>query len=429
VRANLALTHLGVVEVSIGRAGVSAGGNLLQFRHYTNLFTSGLTLTDEEARGAVDEWVGGIGALGLKSVGVAVEAVPIAVSHELPGLAMGYGIRFRTLSRAGVNGGWLDLLLTGTGENRSIPLNGEFAVMATTEISVAAATTVNDGALALGVSPKLILGNEFIDATLRSTAHVADAAIVHEFEYRVRAAGGLSSDLVDEIDLFSSDIFGGGPFRPRVLSTTGLGAGLDAGLTFLPSPGFRLSASVTDLGFVRWSADAQSIEPLEDRFTFQGLELDIDRVRDEYGGDVGEYFVSTIDSLASGTYDRVDKNYGAFVTALPTAVHFGAAWVSPAGRLVVAGGTSTPIAPSAVQVATPPELHAGIEYTLGGRVRVPVRAGLFVGGSSALTLGFGLGLHTPRYDIDVGLAASPRTDIMGAGGRYTAAVSAVTFRF
>jgi hypothetical protein len=370
-----------LVEVVIGQACVSVGGNLLQFRHYNTLFTGGRTLSDEEAQRVVDDWFGGIGALGLKSAGVAVEAVPAAVVHEVAGLTMGYGIRLRTLSRVGINGGWLDLLLSGTGEDRSIPLHGELGVMATTEISVAVARMARDGALAIGVSPKLILGNEFIDATLRSTAHVANDAIAHDFEYRVRAAGGLSADLVDEIDFFSSGVFAGGPFRPRVPPTTGLGAGIDAGVTFLPSPGIKLSASVTDLGFVRWSSDAQSIEPLGDRFTFQGLEFDIDRVRDEFGGDVGKYFVSTIDSLASGAYDRVDRTYGAFLATLPTTVHFGASWVSPAGRLVVAGGTSTPITPSTVQISTPPEIHAGLEYTLGDRVRVPLRAGLFLGGS------------------------------------------------
>ncbi|MDX1740213.1 MAG: DUF5723 family protein [Rhodothermales bacterium] len=427
--ANLALDRIGLIEMSIGHVGVSAGGNLLQFKHYNDLFTSGRTISDAEARNVVDQWFDGAESADLKRVGLAAETVPIAVTHETNNLILGYGLRFRSLGTVGINGGWLDLLLSGTGDNRSLPLHGEFAMMSMTEISVAGARMLNSGDLAIGFAPKIILGNEFVDARLRSTAHITDDAIVHDFDYRVRAAGGLSREFVDGFDLFSSDVFSGGPFRPSFLSTTGVGLGLDFGVTFLPSPGLRLSASITDAGFVRWSGDAQRIEPLSDQFSFVGLEFDIDRVRDEYGGDIGEYFISTVDSLASGTYDQVDRKYGAFFSGLPTAIHFGAAWIAPGGRLVLAGGTSTPVTSSVVQVSTPPELHVGAEYSLGGTVRVPIRAGLFVGGSSALTLGFGFGLHTPRYDVDIGLAASPRTDIVGSGGRYTAAVSAVTLRF
>jgi hypothetical protein len=427
--ANIALEKTGLIEVSIGHAGISAGGNLLQFRHYNDLFTSGRTITDGEARNVVDQWFDGVESIGLKRVGVGAEAIPIAVTHDTGDLVLGYGLRFRSLGSIGINGGWLDLLLTGTGENRSVPLHGEVAIVSMTEISVAGARVLNDGALLVGIAPKIILGDEFFDARLRSTAQILDDAIVHDFEYNVRAAGGISRDVVEEFDLFSSGVLSGRPYRPRFLSTTGVGVGFDFGVTLLPSPSLRLSASITDAGFVRWSGDAQNITPLAEQFSFVGLELDLDRVRDEYDGDLGEYFVSTVDSLASGTYDRVRKDYGAFVATLPTAVHFGAAWVSPDGRLVVAGGTSTPVTSSVVQVSMPPELHVGAEYSVGGRVRVPVRAGVFVGGSSALTFGFGFGLHTPHYDVDLGLAASPRTDIVGSGGRYTAAVSAVTLRF
>ena len=427
--ANLALDRNGKVAIFLGHAGISTGGNLLQFRHYNELFTRGQTISDAEARAVVDEWFDGAESVGLKSVGLSAEAIPLAVTHRVDELVVGYAVRFRSLASIGVNGGWLDLLLSGTGQNRSLPLNGEFAIMATTEIAVAGAKTFRDGRLAIGITPRLILGNEFADARLRSTADITDIAIVHDFDYSVRAAGGLSSDVVDGFDLFSSDVLTGGPFRPRLTGTTGVGVGMDVGVTFLPSPRLRLSASITDAGLVRWTSDAQSIKPTSNTFSFEGLELDLDRVKDEFDGDLGEYFISTIDSIATGTYDQVAKTYGAFSATLPTTIHFGAAWVSENGRLVVAGGTSAPVTASVVHVAAPPELHAGLEFSPGGRVRVPLRTGVFVGGSAALTVGFGFGIHSPRFDLDIGLAVSPRSDLVSRGGRYTAAVSAVTLRF
>ena len=51
--ANLVLDAEGSTEVSVGGAGVSAGGSLLQFQYYNDLFTRGTTLTDTEARAVV----------------------------------------------------------------------------------------------------------------------------------------------------------------------------------------------------------------------------------------------------------------------------------------------------------------------------------------------------------------------------------------
>jgi hypothetical protein len=74
-------------------------------------------------------------------------------------------------------------------------------------------------------------------------------------------------------------------------------------------------------------------------------------------------------------------------------------------------------------------LYAGAEYRLGGRFAIPVRTGVRVGGAGALTVGFGFGIHTPIYDLDISLAATPKTDVLGAGGRYMIGLSLGTFRF
>ncbi|MBT8401580.1 MAG: hypothetical protein KJO98_13970 [Rhodothermia bacterium] len=425
--ANVALNPYAGVEISTGRASVGAGGNLLQFKFYNDVFTSGELLSDEDVQSVLLEWFGGADSGLLRSATVSAEAVPLAVIHSIGGATLAYSMRMRNLSSVSLNGGWIDLLLSGTGTDRVIPLHGQFGVMSLTEFGVTYARKLPAG-VAIGATPKLIFGNDFVESRLRSTATVTDAAITHDFDYQVRAAGGISSDVVDRIDLFSADILGGSTFSPALLSSAGFGFGLDAGATFQASTRIRLAASVTDVGYVRWSSAAQTIRPAQTSFTFDGLVLDIDRVRDEFDGNVGDFFLTTVDSLASQAYDDVEREYSAFTAPLPTTLHLGAALTTAGGRATLTGGASAPLFASPVRPSTLPDVHLGAQYALGGKVSVPLRAGVLLGGSSAITFSFGFGVHSPRFDFDIGLAATPRSDLMGAGARYAAAVSAITVR-
>ncbi len=424
--ANIAST-LGT-EISSGRATLSAGGNLLQFRFYNDVFTSGANVSDAEARGVLDAWFGGAESGLMRSATIAADAVPIAVVHRFGSGVLAYSVRMRSQTSVSLNGGWLDLLLTGTRENREIPLDGSFGIMSSTEFAVSYARTLDDQRLSVGVTPKLIFGSDFTDARLQSTAIVSDTSITHVFDYRVRAAGGLSRDLVDHVDFFSSDVLGGGSFSPALFSNAGTGAGMDFGVSYQVSPGVVVAASLTDIGFIRWSSSAQTIVPAQSAFTFDGLELDIADLRNRYGGNVGDYFLSTIDSLASAAYDSVARSNGPITTGLPASMHLGASWRSEDGRLTVAGGSSAPLFASPVRPSTFPQVHVGAEYQIGGALRVPVRAGVRVGGASAMTLSFGFGIHTRHYDFDIGVAASPRSDFVGDGARFMAGVSAITVR-
>ena len=134
-----------------------------------------------------------------------------------------------------------------------------------------------------------------------------------------------------------------------------------------------------------------------------------------------------MDSLARQAYSTVNRAKGSFTAPLPTAAHLGAAFYP--GKATLTVGTSMGLNEAPGNLSRVPSLYAGAEYRLGGRFALPVRTGVRVGGQGALTLGFGFGLHTPLYDFDLSFAATPKTDIMGAGGRYMLALSLGTFRF
>ncbi|MDX1430195.1 MAG: hypothetical protein R3282_07905, partial [Rhodothermales bacterium] len=71
--ANLALQQHNRVEISTGRAMISAGGDLLQFRFYNDVFTSGETLTDDQVREVLGDWFGGADSGLLRSASAAAE--------------------------------------------------------------------------------------------------------------------------------------------------------------------------------------------------------------------------------------------------------------------------------------------------------------------------------------------------------------------
>ncbi len=100
-------------------------------------------------------------------------------------------------------------------------------------------------------------------------------SLVHRFDYTARAAGPLSTGLFDTFNAFNDDpvdeVVGGSS------GIAGVGGGLDLGATYTVRPGLLVSASITDLGRITWTQDAQTVTPVKDVFRFEGVTLDSDR--------------------------------------------------------------------------------------------------------------------------------------------------------
>jgi hypothetical protein len=213
------------------------------------------------------------------------------------------------------------------------------------------------------------------------------------------------------------------------MSVAGLGFGTDLGLEYKYSETMNVAASLTDLGFVRWTKHAARRTPAKSEFVFEGIELDPQTVRSQFGGNIGEYLESKLDSLAREAYEETIRIDGAFSSPLPAALHAGASWQFLDGKARLAAASSVALNGQPGNTSRNPSLHLGGEYRVGGRVALPLRGGIQVGGSGALMLGFGFGLHAGAYALDIGVAGTPYSNIVGGGGRYTLAVSAATVRF
>ena len=407
----------------------SLGGDLLQFNHYEDTFgeQSG-TLTDAEEAAVLDEWFGG----DPRSVTTYAEAVPFSITYQPSGKqwAFGVGLRSRTISEVETNRGAFDLFLVGADSNRTVPLNGRHRAFNTVDLTGSFSYAFESIPLSVGLSPRLIFGTNYADGTLDSEVTMTDSVLVHRFDYTARAAGSLSRDLHDTFDAFSGSPFGdtSGGIGSDV---AGIGIGVDLGATyavgsdlFVSGSDLFVSLSLTDLGIVQWSRDAQTVTPENNEFRFEGVELDLDRLEEEYDNDVGEYFKDQVDSLAQDAYEDVQRDRSSFSTGLPTALHLGSTWVLD--QLTLTGGATVGLNSDAGAVSTTPAVHLGGEYQVGP---IPLRAGVRLGGPQAVTLAGGIGVDVRSFRFDLGVSGSPSTSTLGSGGRYSVSLSLATVRF
>lgn len=420
--------HLGVessastLEIRLLDVRTYTGGDLLQFDRYRDTFgaRSG-TLTDTEEGKVLDKWFGG----GQRVVDTYTEVVPFALTYQPRGKqwAFGVGLRARVLSEVETDRGLFDLFLVGADSNRTVPVNGRYRGSSTIDLTGTFSYSFESIPLSIGISPRLIVGTQYADGTLNSEVTVSDSVLTHQFDYTARAAGPPSREIYDTFNAFGTNPLGGvsGEFGGTV---AGIGAGVDLGVTYEVQSGFFVSASLTDLGGIQWNRDAQTVTSANDEFRFEGVSLNLDRLRNEFDGDVGRYVEHQVDSLAQAAYQDVERDRSSFTVGLPTAVHVNSTWTQ--GSLTLNGGATVGLNSRVGAVSPTPAAHLGGELRLGP---IPLRAGVRLGGPQAVTLAGGIGVDAGGYRFDVGISATPSTSTLGSGGRYAVGVSLATVRF
>ena len=432
--ANLWLDERGSrVVISVGNVQAFGGGDLLQFGYYTDSFTQGRNLNSAEVQSILDDWLGAVDSGYIRNVGVSAEAVPLAVAFRGYGWGAGIGVRTRAHTKTGFSRGLFDLILVGTDQEGSFPVNLDIRSAVTTEIAVGFSKYFPQYNLAVGVTPKYILGLNYARTSMNSTVDLGpDGSITHTFDYTIQAAGNYNQDIGDAINLFESTGFLvdadpsdlDSPFD----AISGSGLGFDFGASYELTKNVMVSASFTDIGYVRWTKNADAVSPTGTAFEFDGLDLDLDRIDEEFDGDFGAYIEDYFETLIDDAYDEVERTEGDFTTYMPAAFHAGGTWHAMKGLFVVNAGTSIGLNKAAGNLSRRPSLYLGGEFHPGRRFSFPIRTGVRVGGNGALTMGFGFGIQTPVYDFSIGLAGTPKSTLLGGGARYMVGVSALTFR-
>ena len=431
--ANLWLDERGSRFVmTLGSVQAFGGGSLVQFSHYNDSFTQGNELTTADMRAVLDDWMGPLDSGKIRSLGVHAEVVPLAIAFRGYGWGGGFAIRTRTYNKIGFSRGLFDLLLVGTNQDGTFPVNVDIRSLATTELSFAFSKMFSRQRLSVGIAPKVVLGLNYAQTTMDSDVILNDGAITHNFDYQIQVAGNFNKDIGDAVNLFESSGFltDADPynFDDPFSAIAGKGLGIDFGATYELQQNLVVAASFTDIGYVNWTKNADAVSPSGTAFEFNGLDLDLDRVDEEYDGDYGAYIEDYFNGLVEDAYEEVTRRKGSFKSSLPAAFHAGGSWHVKRGLFVVNAGTSIGLNKAAGNLSRKPSLHLGAELHPGRRFSFPIRTGVRVGGGGALTLGFGFGIQTPVYDLSIGVAATPNSTLMGGGGRYAVGLSLATFR-
>lgn len=408
------------VELRLLDVRTYAGGGLFQFDHYNQTLASGRSLSRAQVDRQLDAWFGDRPRRGATYTAF----VPVAFAYRPRGAqwAIGGGVRVRGVSETSVSRGLVDLVLRGTGTNRTLPVNGRYTAFSSVDVTGAFSYTFSSISLSVGIAPRIIFGSGFADGTLRSTVEIEKEAVTHTFDYTARAAGPISAEVYDTFNVFGATFLADGATYEA--DVNGLGGGVDLGVTYEARPGLFLSMSVTDLGAVQWSGSPQTVTPVNNEFRFEGVELSLERLENEFDGAVFDYFEHQVDSLAQAAYRDVDRDRSTFSTRLPTAVHVNGTWTQ--GRYTLNGGATLGLRDEAGAISSSPAAYGGGEVRLGP---VPLRVGVRVGGDNAVTVAGGIGLHVGGYRFDVGASVTPSTSTLGAGARYALGMSVATVRF
>lgn len=173
--------------------------------------------------------------------------------------------------------------------------------------------------------------------------------------------------------------------KDLVLKPAGTGLGFDFGVSAEVFQALRLGLSITDIGKVTWNKSPQAIAGTGG-FDVTGIDAK-DSVQNAFKG---------------RTYDTTS-----FTSALPTAMHIGAAFqVDKApfvskfpGQLLLAADIHFGFNEEPGNTKTP-QFALAAEYRPVGAL--PIRTGISLGGREGFLWSLGFGINTPVWDLDLG---------------------------
>ncbi|HZL76346.1 MAG TPA: DUF5723 family protein [Bacteroidales bacterium] len=181
--------------------------------------------------------------------------------------------------------------------------------------------------LRLGIKPKMLLGiaaasienNSLNIAVNNDYTHTLNADMVVNFSAPVivKTSG---QNTLDTIYFDDSRFKTGKDILNYLLSTKNIGFGVDIGGEYSFSDRLKVSAAITDIGYIKWKRDLSNVKA-RSTFTFSGVNL-----LDVYNGTM------TFDSLGKELLDSLKKSFyltnapAPFTTTLPIGVTLGGSY-------------------------------------------------------------------------------------------------------
>ncbi len=176
----------------------------------------------------------------------------------------------------------MEFLLIGNEDGRTYDLSDVgFESLQYAEIGLNISRNFNDR-LQIGIRPKYLAGLATISPVNNNTSlytSTEEWVLTADYQARVAATGvtiPVDEDGLIDFDgefLFDSTMFSPAGLRKIVSSNWGLG--IDIGVHFKPIEKIQISASVIDLGYIKWRENTQ-VTSLNGSFVFNGLEQTLD---------------------------------------------------------------------------------------------------------------------------------------------------------
>ncbi|TVR33228.1 MAG: hypothetical protein EA390_04185 [Balneolaceae bacterium] len=280
----------------------------------------------------------------------------------------------------------------------------------------------------VGIAPKIVLSGPYLDAEYLNRYRYNEdmSGWIRQTEYSQKGSGHFSDprfnpqqnqQFTDTPQASLSDL----------LKPTGIGMGLDLGITYLITFGsdlsvlrredmpteksLRISFSITDLGAIYHYRDAEEFSApfLEEDAAEPGSLSDL-----YFQGAPNEH-ISFLSQFSDSPFNRVDQmSQNSFETLLPTALNAGALF--QINRLKVMGDISYTLTKTRFSPNTP-VAHLGVE--LRPLSFLPLRAGTRFAPNLPGYYSFGAGIETTYFDISAGVqlksrSIGPTTEILGA---------------
>jgi len=287
-----------------------------------------------------------------------------------------------------------------------------------------------------GIAPKLLLSFDYSSLNFQSDLRIegvtaeSGGQIQHNFAYALETIGsraaqleqynadrqaGLEPKLEDYLD---SDVDDFTKFR-------GTSLGVDLGITaqldlhqnsfgnlgiFKGEKTLTVGLSLTDLGALSFSDNARSFNAA-DNFTWNGFDYDQETIDNEFDGDESAYFESVlIDSIGNDVYGNFNtRSEASHIIGLPTMLRVGShlqlgkfGFMADIGAGLVDRGTNSKRV----------HLSLGSEYKFFNRI--PLRAGVRMGGYSSTTYHAGTGVELRNFEFTVGAAGTASSKNNGA---------------
>lgn len=431
------------------------GGGLANFALYNEYYTTGLTITPELNLQIADKWFGSEREA-YQQLGFNIDFTPLGISYQTKNMGFALAIRSRILGDVGISKG---AFLASTGLNSDI--YGDFrnfdiknTVVGFAEVSAGIGMKVwetseknEPGTMRVyaGIAPKFLLPLHYHSVSLKSRLRVQENPylITHEFSYEINTVGQFGEDLhrfaqdrVTTGEVPKTDDYFDNSFSD-VGQMRGGGFGLDLGATFefyMPDflPDFwafrgahrvRGSVALTDLGSISLT-DSPTRVFNTNTFIWDGLDVDQNRLEEDFDSSFGDYFDSVItDSIGRDIYLNFNSVQSSKRSVgLPTNFNFGAAY--DAGKFTVAFD----IGKGFNELGTNSERTY---FALGAEFRpvsfIPIRVGTRTGGFTSRANTFGTGVNLKNFEFTFAAMVVPNSEAYGTSVAF--AFSGLVVRF